>query len=47
MLAWDLSIAVDYALINKQRYKDLLLRAVHEVLQPLGLEEDDLKQPRL
>ena len=42
VLAWDLSIAVDYALVNKQRYKDLLLRAVHEALQPLGLEEDDL-----
>ena len=42
VLAWDLSIAVDYALVNKQRYKDLLLRAAHEVLQPLGLEEEDL-----
>jgi DNA polymerase II len=42
VLAWDLAIAVDYALINKQRYKDLLLRAVHQTLQPLGLEEEDL-----
>jgi len=43
IFAWDLPIELDYSLVNKQRYKELLLRAVHQVLQPLGLEEEDLE----
>ena len=41
-LVWDLAIEPDYALINKLRYKELLLRTVHQILGPLGLEEEDL-----
>lgn len=43
VLAWDLSIDPDYSLINKQRYKELLLRAVGQTVQPLGLDEKALK----
>jgi DNA polymerase-2 len=39
---WDLAIEPDYSLINKLRYKELLLRTVHQILGPLGLEEDTL-----
>ena len=37
--AWDLPDAFDHALIDVPRYKDLLFRAVHEVLQPMGISE--------
>ncbi len=42
VFAWDLAIEPDYSLVNKSRYKELLLRTVHQILGPLGLEEDDL-----
>jgi DNA polymerase-2 len=41
-LAWDLGIEPDYSLINKLRYKELLLRTVHQILEPLGLDESTL-----
>jgi len=40
--AWDMGPEPDYSLINKSRYRELLLRAVHQILEPLGLEEEDL-----
>jgi DNA polymerase elongation subunit (family B) len=42
ILAWDLAIEPDYSLISKLRYKELLLRTVHQILEPLGLDESDL-----
>ena len=42
VLAWDLAVEPDYSLINKLRYKELLLRTVHLVLEPLGLDQNDL-----
>jgi DNA polymerase elongation subunit (family B) len=42
IFAWDLPLEPDYSLVNKGRYKALLLRAVHATLGPLGLGEDDL-----
>jgi DNA polymerase-2 len=41
--AWDLIEAFDPALIDRARYKELLFRAVQEVLQPLGAAEDVLR----
>ena len=37
--AWDLPVAPDLRLIDVQRYQALALRAVHEVLNPMGLTE--------
>ena len=37
--AWDLSDEFNPALIDVLRYKELLFRAVHEVLQPMGIPE--------
>jgi len=42
VLAWDLEREPDYALVNKGRYKELLLRTVHQILQPLGIEAEAL-----
>jgi DNA polymerase-2 len=42
--AWDLSTPVDSRNIDVPRYRELLLRAVHEMLQPLGVTETILKQ---
>jgi DNA polymerase elongation subunit (family B) len=42
IFAWDVAVEPDYSLINKLRYKELLLRTVHQILRPLGLEENDL-----
>lgn len=41
--AWDLSNEIDPRVVDISRYKELLLRAVHEVLQPLGVTEDILR----
>jgi DNA polymerase II len=41
--AWDLPGTLDPALIDVPRYKELLFRAAHEVLQPLGVSEDVLR----
>ena len=37
--AWDLPIAPDPKSIDVSRYKELVLRAVYEVLQPIGVTE--------
>ncbi|MGB8982586.1 MAG: DNA polymerase domain-containing protein, partial [Anaerolineales bacterium] len=41
--AWDLSEAFNLTLIDTAKYRELLFRAVHEVLQPLGVTEDVLR----
>ena len=41
--AWDLASDMDPRIVDASRYKELLLRAVHEVLQPLGVTEDLLR----
>jgi len=43
VLAWDLPEPFNPILIDVPRYKELLFRAVHEVLQPLGVPENVLK----
>jgi DNA polymerase-2 len=40
--AWDTEIEPDYSQVNKSRYRELLLRTVHQILEPLGVEEDEL-----
>jgi len=40
--AWDLVVEPDYSQVNKERYKELLLRTVYQILGPLGLDEEDL-----
>lgn len=41
--AWDLPISPDPSSIDVPRYKELALRAVHEVLRPLGVTEKTLR----
>ncbi|MGA7192152.1 MAG: DNA polymerase domain-containing protein [Anaerolineales bacterium] len=41
--AWDLPDELNPALIDLSRYKELLFRAVHEVLQPMGIPENVLR----
>ena len=41
--AWDVPGPFDLTWIDTARYKELLLRAVHEVLQPLGITEGVLR----
>lgn len=41
--AWDLADELDPRIVDLPRYRELLLRAVHEVLQPLGVTEDVLR----
>ena len=41
--AWDLPEPFDPALIDIPKYKELLFRAVHEVLQPLGVPGNVLR----
>ena len=41
--AWDLPNEFDPALIDVPRYKELLFRGVHEVLQPMGIPENVLR----
>jgi len=40
--AWGLTEVPKWSLIDKTRYRDLLIRASYQVLQPLGLKETDL-----
>jgi DNA polymerase elongation subunit (family B) len=40
--AWGTALEPDYSQINKGRYKELLLRAVHQILGPLGMDEGEL-----
>ena len=41
--AWDVPEALNPAWIDTPRYQELLFRAVHEVLQPLGVTESVLR----
>ena len=41
--AWDLADDLDPRGVDMPRYRELLLRAVHEVMQPLGVSEDVLR----
>jgi len=41
--AWDLPEVLNPELIDVPRYKELLFRAVHEVLQPMGIPEHVLR----
>jgi len=41
--AWDLAEPIHPALLDTARYKELLFRAVHEVLQPLGVRQSVLR----
>jgi DNA polymerase II len=41
--AWDLPNLPDWKAIDRMQYRKLILRAVHEVLQPIGVTEAILK----
>jgi DNA polymerase-2 len=41
--AWDLPQAIHPSFVDIPRYKELLFRAVHEVVQPLGVTENVLR----
>lgn len=41
--AWDLPNPPDWKAIDRMQYRKLILRAVHEVLQPIGVTEAILK----
>ena len=41
--AWDLPQALPASFVDIMRYKELLLRAIYEVLQLLGVTEDVLR----
>jgi DNA polymerase-2 len=41
--AWELADDLDPRSLDLPRYRELVLRAVHEVLQPLGVSEDILR----
>jgi DNA polymerase II len=41
--AWDLPERFKVAFVDKDKYKELLFRAVYEVLQPLGVTENVLR----
>jgi DNA polymerase-2 len=41
--AWDLPEPVDVRSVDHERYRVLLMRAAAAILQPFGLQEDDLK----
>jgi len=42
VLAWGLAEPPHWSQIDKARYRDLLIRTVYQVLQPLGMKETDL-----
>ncbi|MGD8457576.1 MAG: DNA polymerase domain-containing protein [Anaerolineales bacterium] len=39
---WDHPVKPDYTMVSKKRYKELLLRAVGQILSPLGMSEEEL-----
>lgn len=41
--AWDLPESIDPTWIDTARYKELLFRAVYEIIQPLGVTERVLR----
>ncbi|MCA9953741.1 MAG: hypothetical protein KC434_03420, partial [Anaerolineales bacterium] len=42
--AWDLPVVVETAALDTERYTTLLLRAASAILQPLGIEETEVRQ---
>ena len=42
--AWDLADDLDPRTVDFPRYREILLRAVHEVMQPLGVSEEVLRE---
>ena len=40
--AWGMPEKPEWSQIDKTRYRELLIRTIHQVLQPLGMSEDDL-----
>lgn len=42
VMAWDLPESIDPDWVDTSRYKELLFRAIHEVLQPLGVTKSVL-----
>jgi len=42
VFAWGLPESPTWNQIDKARYRDLLIRSVYQVLQPLGMKESDL-----
>jgi DNA polymerase-2 len=43
VLAWGLPEEPAYSAVNKQRYKELLLRTVHQIVQTFGISEEELQ----
>ena len=43
MHAWDVPLSLAPRLIDISRYRELTFRAVHEILQPLGVPEKTLR----
>jgi DNA polymerase-2 len=41
--AWDLPVPPDLRSVDQERYKVLLFRAAGTILQPFGVQEEDLK----
>jgi DNA polymerase elongation subunit (family B) len=41
--AWDVPGSLNTRLVDTTRYKELLFRAIHEVLEPLGVAESILR----
>ena len=41
--AWDLPEAFNPATVDVARYSDLLIRAAHTILQPLGIEKEQIR----
>lgn len=41
--AWDLPDPINPSFVDIPRYKELLFRAIHEVVQPLGVTENVLR----
>jgi DNA polymerase elongation subunit (family B) len=42
IIAWDQFQSTDHSKMNRSRYKELMLRAVYQLLQPMGMSEDIL-----
>ncbi len=42
VIAWGLPVPIQWDRIDKDRYRTLMIRAIHQVLQPIGMSETDL-----